>query len=191
MGITEIVTTGTEIEMDTGTGTETETATDETIDADLPVTMAHPVISKLTGVLMMKTDVVTIDVTTKMVNAEDVATKPAVGGKEEMVSVLRKGDRRHLKVLFRCLSVNAKHLAGTSMPPDMNNILPCRRSKQVFSTCQVLTVPRFHQFLALQAFHRPFQSRHSVWESAATRTCLGSLVGCTLAASLQMSMNKI
>ncbi|KAF9245231.1 hypothetical protein BU15DRAFT_70989 [Melanogaster broomeanus] len=66
------------------TETETETATDETTDADHPVTMAHHVISTLTDVLMMKIDVATIDVTTKMANAEVVVTKPAVGGKEEM-----------------------------------------------------------------------------------------------------------
>lgn len=133
---TEIVITGTETEMVTEIVTEVETATDEMTDADLPVTMADAEgILTITDALMMKIDAVTIDATMTMATAE-AAVKTAhltaaVEGREKMVSALLKEDHRRLKVLFRYPSVNARHPVGTSMPLDMNNILPCRRSKQV------------------------------------------------------------
>ncbi|KAF9221321.1 hypothetical protein BS17DRAFT_768630 [Gyrodon lividus] len=104
MGITEIVTTGTEIGRGivTETVTEVETATDETTDAELPVTMVDPEgILRTTGALMMTIDAATIDATMTMVTAEVVVTRAhpiaAVEGRGKTVSVLLKEDPQRLK----------------------------------------------------------------------------------------------
>lgn len=136
MDTTEIVTTGIGIGIATGTGRETGTA--ETIGVELPVTMADaPGILTTTDALMTKIDAVIIDVTMTTLTVEVVvkmlvrliAVVAELG--EEMDLALPKEGPRLPKALFRCLNENEKHQGGMFMLPDMSNIQPCRRSKQV------------------------------------------------------------
>lgn len=102
-----------------------------------------------------------------------------------------KGDPLPQKDPFHCLSADARLRVGMFMLPDMNNIPPCRQNKQVSSIFPGLTVPRFHPFLVSQVYLPRFQSKRLEWASAATLTCLGSLVVFILAASHQRSTNRI
>ena len=144
MDTTETVITETRIGIETVT--ETETATAETTGVETPVTMvdAQETLT-ITDALMTTIDAVIIDVTMTTVTAEVVVKTVvrliAVVAEEEekMVLELLKEGPQHPKVLFRCHSENAKRQGGMSMPPDMSNIQPCRRSKQVrFSVCKQL-----------------------------------------------------
>lgn len=159
MDTTETVTTEIGIGMATETGIETETGTAEMTGVERPATMVDAQESLTTiDVLMTKTDAVISDVMMTILTVEVAVKTPvrlnAVVAEqgEEMDLALRKEGPQHLKVLFRCLSENEKHQGGMFMPPDMNNIQPCKRNKQV-SFC---IRRQYDQFLTISA-RRAFQ----------------------------------
>jgi len=135
---TDMVATGTE-EVEGGEGTETgvtgTAVVEDVISKNIPVALRDMMmtVAATIEVLEMMIPVQLLGMTDHPVNVvvEVVAEEEEDGAKEEMEWALQKGGPLHLKVQFLCRREGVKRRVGMSTHQVMNNIQPCRLSKQV------------------------------------------------------------